>query len=629
MKLIRIGLFVLLFSFITVSCNREDSWKIQANYFAQHSLNVDSIVDFASQQDPLEIRPYMSQAFSRFHFNNDSIKANELLEKIEQLNDDSDSLWIHTSIMNRLFRSLWNQDENSFNVIFQELNQFQNSKDTVFKINIFNAAGSMKFATGDLDSAYIYFSDGLMLAQTIKSQFDIMQLASNVGTIFFYKSMPGLASQYFSLAVDAMEKTNTPNPMLVNNVISALGEEGKHKESLAYFESHKSILRGAYDIETRNTISINYAAVLSNLGQFETSQLELDSLNWGTLSRHLKMEFIQLQLRIFSGLGDQEKAYTFLNNKKDFIWKESPECMVRIANPLTEIAKSWEIDFDWSRLNKMSKTWLNSENLDVLDKMSLLKLLQVGPYRIEEKNYFLGQYKDQHYNYLMQSDSVRNSNMQALVTIGEIRRDRERLKSAIHVEKERNFRYKLIAVFATFLLVFLGVNIIQWRKNRIRLEKKLKLRLELEQERKNSVQQEKRYLERIRLMSESLISKSEKWSEQISISDFAKNPVALQIRRELKEIATLGGNFNLEPQKESRIDLVEEALKQFPELDDLSHTAKEVVLLSISGQKPREIAKLLSLNEQYIRNLKSSAKKRLEPRLGTSFRWDDLAHLDS
>jgi DNA-binding CsgD family transcriptional regulator len=264
--------------------------------------------------------------------------------------------------------------------------------------------------------------------------------------------------------------------------------------------------------------------------------------------------------------------------------------------------------------------------LDIYEKLELLSLLKSGPFSPSLKSSFSNQFKEMDYQFLQQSDSVRVSNIEAMVEMGQMKREQDLIREAMKDQQDENQWLRTTAVLVAFLLFLFIVNLWQWRRDRLRVEKELKLSLELEQERKAILEQERSYTDRIRLLSEALIAKSLRWSEMIKSSKIAKDPAAIQIRRELEVVATLKGNFEHDSVILTRGESVEEALKPFPELDDLSHTAKEVVLLSISGQKPREIAKLLSLNEQYIRNLKSSAKKRLEPRLGASFRWEDLAH---
>ena len=611
------------------SCSDDKAWKLKAKYYAEQCNSVDSIIAFTEKQEAKDFTPYLSQAFNRFHFSGDSSRADDLLNRLGSMPKDSDSAWLFTAQMNRLFRAMWNQNSEEFYSLNRQFNSMWTSTDTPLIINLCNAAGSMEFANGNLDSAMGYFSKGLALSERLQRDFDVMQLASNVGTIYYYKSMPGLASQYFSMAVEAMDRGGTPNPMLVNNVISALGEEGKHKESFDYYKAHKQTLDKAPDDYTRHTIALNYAYVLSNLGRKKESQQQLDSLNFPMLADHLKIDFVNLAFGLKADARKWAEANAYLKEQESFIWDHAPSSLVRMAGNLGNMADSGRLIFNWDRLRKEANAWVADDELDIHEKLELLDLLASGGYSEAIKKGYSRQFDDLHYLYLQQSDSVRVSNIEAMVEMGQMKREQERIREAMQDQQSQNQWLRTTAVLVVFLLFLLIVNLWQWRRDRQRVEKELTLNLELEQERKAILEQERSYTDRIRLLSEALISKSLRWSEMINSSKIAKDPTAIQIRRELDVVATLKGNFEHDSAILTRGESVEEALKKFPELDDLSHTAKEVVLLSISGQKPREIAKLLSLNEQYIRNLKSSAKKRLEPRLGTSFRWYELSHLDS
>lgn len=619
-----LGTLALFIGF--TSCSDHDAWKTKAKYYAEQCSSVDSIISFTNGQSAQEFGPYLSQAFNRFHFSGDSAKADELLNRLESMPKDRDSSWRYTAQMNRLFRAMWNQNAEEFSSLSQQFENMWVSNDTALIINLCNAAGSMQFAIGDLDSALHLFVRGLGLSEQMQRDFDIMQLASNVGTIYYYKAMPGLASQYFSMAVEAMERGGTPNPMLVNNVISALGEEGKYQESFDYYQSHKRVLEAAHDQYTRSTIALNYAFVLSNVGRKEEAQSRLDSLDFYSLSDHLKVDFINLTFGLMMDRGEWEKSNAYIQKQDSFLWAHAPNSIVRMAPNLTKAADSGRLVFNWPRLLESSRSWIKSDELDIYEKLELLSLLKSGPFSPSLKSSFSNQFKEMDYQFLQQSDSVRVSNIEAMVEMGQMKREQDLIREAMKDQQDENQWLRTTAVLVAFLLFLFIVNLWQWRRDRLRVEKELKLSLELEQERKAILEQERSYTDRIRLLSEALIAKSLRWSEMIKSSKIAKDPAAIQIRRELEVVATLKGNFEHDSVILTRGESVEEALKPFPELDDLSHTAKEVVLLSISGQKPREIAKLLSLNEQYIRNLKSSAKKRLEPRLGASFRWEELAH---
>ena len=369
--------------------------------------------------------------------------------------------------------------------------------------------------------------------------------------------------------------------------------------------------------------------MLSNVGRKMESRKQLDSLSFPTLADHLKIDYVNLSFGLKADARKWAEANSYLKEQEAFIWDHAPSSLVRMAGNLGNMADSGRLIFNWDRLRKEANAWVANDELDVHEKLEMLNLLSSGDYSQAIKRSYARQFDDLHYQYLQQSDSVRVSNIEAMVKMGQMKREQDQIREAMQDQQSQNHWLRTTAVLVVFLLFLLIINLWQWRRDRQRVEKELTLNLELEQERKAILEQERSYTDRIRLLSEALIAKSMRWSEMINSSKIAKDPTAIQIRRELDMVATLKGNFEHDSAILTRGESVEEALKQFPELDDLSHTAKEVVLLSISGQKPREIAKLLSLNEQYIRNLKSSAKKRLEPRLGSSFRWDELAHLDS
>ena len=59
-------------------------------------------------------------------------------------------------------------------------------------------------------------------------------------------------------------------------------------------------------------------------------------------------------------------------------------------------------------------------------------------------------------------------------------------------------------------------------------------------------------------------------------------------------------------------------------LSDMNHTTYKIFVLSILNNAPKDIANLLNLNMQYVRNVRSKIKKEISENMGENWDWSDL-----
>jgi hypothetical protein len=65
--------------------------------------------------------------------------------------------------------------------------------------------------------------------------------------------------------------------------------------------------------------------------------------------------------------------------------------------------------------------------------------------------------------------------------------------------------------------------------------------------------------------------------------------------------------------------------EKFPSLTEMNSTSYKILVLSILDNAPKDIANLLNLNMQYVRNVRSKLKKELSEQMGENWDWPDLA----
>jgi hypothetical protein len=120
------------------------------------------------------------------------------------------------------------------------------------------------------------------------------------------------------------------------------------------------------------------------------------------------------------------------------------------------------------------------------------------------------------------------------------------------------------------------------------------------------------------------IQKLSEISETIRKSNLAKNPTMIGIRMNLDRLAEVTYK---EFEEEIKLDVFENfdyLREKFPVVQNFNKTSFRVLVLSILENSPRDISKLLNIDMQHVRNIRSKIKKQLHSGNDSSWDWSKL-----
>ena len=126
--------------------------------------------------------------------------------------------------------------------------------------------------------------------------------------------------------------------------------------------------------------------------------------------------------------------------------------------------------------------------------------------------------------------------------------------------------------------------------------------------------------------SKIILSKIDELIVKIKNSNISNNPTFVDIKVELERLKDVELPFETENIEQSDIfEKYQYLTDKFPSLADINSTTYKILVLSILDNAPKDIANLLNLNMQYVRNVRSKLKKELAAELGEDWDWPDLA----
>jgi hypothetical protein len=179
-----------------------------------------------------------------------------------------------------------------------------------------------------------------------------------------------------------------------------------------------------------------------------------------------------------------------------------------------------------------------------------------------------------------------------------------------------------------FIVCFLLFSLSLVLRNRKKKNQIFELEKTMRENEINVLQKEKELKEKTITLAQSVLIQISQLIVKIKNASFSKDPDAILFRQDLERLSELSSSFTeVDKTNEFGFGDYDELFEKIPSLSSLNLTERKVLILTILGSKPREIATLLNLNDQYVRNVKSKIKKSLPESL-RSLEWENLKNFD-
>ena len=506
-------------------------------------------------------------------------------------------------LIDKGYRSMTSPEQDKTIEIINQLKVLNTSiNDTLISVVYQTYIGSYFFVTNHLDSAKKTFENAYQLSVSINNKQYIQRLCNNLGSISLRLKQYRNARYYLSKAHLLMKENNDNNPVLISNLATAYMSEGNYEQAKKTLidDIKKNQSNNEY---TDQLLQFNLAMAYQNLSEFAESQKIIDHFEGKTINAALKPSYFVIQFNQASSGG--------LAALNDFIKKNSP-ITPEMRFSLLEYYKSSlkdQLKKQPSIIQLLGYTESELAQPEYIqlayEKNEILALIAIS-----QGNYAKAFIHKQLSNEaLEQLNSKQKSNIESEIDLAihnvELDNFNKQLKS------ENSFKSKQILLTNIILVlsvIFTAFVIYFWRKNAITQKKQLEttqelLKMKTESERMQI--NENQLNEKLFSLSKLIVEKSIQFANELKQSDVAKNPKIIEIRRGLERLAEIDETFEKTKTELSNDAMYKTIFDRYPDLQTLSVNGKKVLILSIQGYKPKQIAGMLDLSYDYVRNLKT------------------------
>lgn len=620
-------LYVLGIVFLCTNCQSPER-KRQIQYYTNQCTHVDSIHQyFFKDHDPEKYIQNICNVQSRMDRLGLKDSAEKLLNTMQAFaNTTKDHRFMAYHYLNYAYHYLTLGQYDSARRKYQFREKYAKSADIHNQLMALNFLGSFYYMVGEIDSARIEFVRGYRLSKEVGDTIQQFSLALNAGAAYHDLGMYGAASYYFSEAFSLSKKNNKPSLMLLNNWIASLTSERKYQRVLDLCEENREQWMNNTRDKASVLIKLNYASVLSIVGDEKKCDEILKMINVQDVDPlHLPL-FRSIELDVMLDKGDIKGFKQHIDTLKSMIYENQPRSIVKFKRVLLKSMNYTDFPLSVDSFQIFYNQGIKDGSMDWVSKVEYASLL-AGVFRKQGKRELAELWDNRYMKHEIEkaaaSDSLR------VVDI-DVQMDQTSMKNAM-IEKQLELERKANSNrLLTYLLIFLLVLLIsaivglalymkngKKRNNIIVLEAKL-VKQELEM-----LRQEKELKENVVAISQTILEQISGIGQRLKTADFAKHPEAVSIRLDLERLTKLSQSVVQPSLSEVVYESYDYLFTQYPELDILNLTERRILILTVLGNKPKEIAALLNLNDQYIRNVKSKIKKLFsaERAIGD---WSDL-----
>ena len=483
---------------------------------------------------------------------------------------------------------------------------FVNKHDSIEPMHAYHLLGMAFFYKNQQsDSTQYYWSKGYKEAELKKDYPMIMHFSLNLGTYYYNKGNTHNARSLFMRAKEIGIKTNQENPILINNILNTLLDEHQYEEADKFWKANEAKLTGDRNLYKGQLFLINRANLLRLLNRFEEANHKLNELPKDSVKPTLLLPYTRIF--VINQIHKNDYAFT-----KDSFWKSqllnnAPYfcgSFLRYSNNI----KYENIDFYTQKLIEIASDNEQLKLTSFAQKADISKYL--GNYfALSNPKKALEFYKkSSQYNDSALTDELKTQ--QKVIdelnylsqTYDEIKKKEEIIQKNKHTQK-----YLIGALILITLVLILSVLV---ALNYIKIKNIEKIKLQNEQD---ALIREQELNNRIVEYSKSIIDRNAKLrSEIMGTVDAAPSSMKNQLNQVLKDFQIAGINPIENPNiAKQLIRAKDDWNEQFPGFEELNKTQQRVFVLTMENYRPKEIANVLGVSTQYVRNVKSRLKTKL------------------
>lgn len=626
------SLLILLLAYVFHSCNSGNS-KTKDVYMRQNCKNVDSIWIYFLNKDGEGLKSEFIMNKVEQLSAQPTLKdsAEKLMKRIQQFSKnkpDPQFLCYYYTLQKKMafqtgdMKSAWNW--HAKRVPFEPFATINNrlADDVLY--------GNMMYFNSSIDSAIEIFQRALNFATKHKDTFYKQTILINLGTAYFEVGYYGAASSCFSQAAILNFPTHEYKQVLYTNLLASLNAEAKYSEVIKVVNKNRDVLQskdGRQDLQ--QLFRLNYISALINTKASPVLiKSQIDTVEQGEINDYNKNFYLFLKGRYFRVINDLKSFQKLYLTNLSFIYESQPKSVSDHTEGIKfGLEKGlFKVDFD-QFLNEYKKLEPSETNYLLMSNYAeLFRSIKQNQGDINSAR----EWEQKRDKFLIKisevSDELRNSNIQQEMEKVRIMQILDEQKYKIEkAELKQNWLLALSVVFGA-LLISTALFLYQFNVNRKKQLNILKLESELKEKELELLKQNQEKQQNTIFTSKLILNKIEELIQKIKNSNLSSNPTMVDIKIELERMIRVDlPDDSISAEESDVFERYHYLTEKYSSLTELNTTTYKILVLSILDNAPKDIANLLNLNMQYVRNVRSKLKKELSEELGEDWDWPDLA----
>lgn len=498
--------------------------------------------------------------------------------------------------------------------------------------------GNVEFSQSNFDSAIVHYRKALLRSQSSDDEFFRITILNNLGAAYFYTHLMSLASDCFAEVLVQVEEKFQKDPtfklsthdltIIRANLMATLNQESNFAQAREVFAQHETdALKPEVEPYAQQLFLLNHVYTLIKTRDIKLAETYLGRLRQDSILPNLLSFYLGLQGAVYAENQNDAALKELLTKNGDWLMENLVADLSDFREILILAIEKGLIHLDYAsilakyeQIKDEGDAFVNANFCHLLASISRQEGREIEALEWDLAN------RDFDLSFQQEVDEFKLSDVNNKIELtklkSEIRNKEELIKAA---ESRQKFLLGLVSISIAFLLAigYLLVTLNKGRKQRLEL-----LTLESEKQAQS--------IELLRLQNEkqmnSIMSSNfavkqlEHIIHKMREPNLLGNPLIVGFRQDLEQLLAVEFNVAMGSQGETAETVEDyEYLKiRFPQLTEWNDTAFKILVLSVLENQPKDIAKLLSLNMQYVRNVRSKLKKMLSEQITDDWEWPDL-----
>ncbi len=600
--------FILFFSLILIlSCNLSDNVSIPKNF---NELGGDSATvilnKIADSEWPKEAAKYISSNNNTLHERRNREIMLSYLDARAKKEANPFAQHIYYNLKSYEFVQRGKTDS-AITLAYESLRIIQHL-DTIKPLNTYHILGLCYYFKENKDSSLYYWQKGYELSEIEKDEKFVGLFATNLGTSYYQSGNNHAARKMFMRGIESKFRTKESKGILINNIISTLIDDSKFSEADSFWNKYKNEVKPNPADYEGQLFLLNRVNLLLQLEKKNEAQKLLNEISEANLHPTLLEDYG----RVFIHNQMIHKDFSFMKDPhwNEFVLTKHLFLVSSLKQILLNNLKEPELFPLFVQLEKSAN---NADLPRITSKRIQMTLFEVlgnylGIHGKAKAPFFVNEalrlQREIHAEIFEANIKTTKEFKQIERIIKEIQQ-----KEAI-IEKDQSIRnYMMIGIIMATIITFLAIGISLKNAKIKNIQKK---QWEIEE---MALKKEQELSSRIVEYSKIIIENNQKLKENLNrllpmVDEKAKSEIRHMLTgAEVLTTLNTEENPGLANQLIGGDDKWEE---KYPGFKHLNKTEQRVFVLVQENYKAKEIATLLGVATQYVRNVKTRLRKKLQ-----------------